>query len=91
MSRIIAIPIPSGQHDSLDSVPLKAGERLHIRWPSGQVQIVEVALERVYRGGTDEHGQGISLECLKAYIKLPVRGGAAKIYLLGFEAQRIKG
>lgn len=89
MSWISPLAISTGQHDSLDGVALKVGEQLHIRWPSGQVQTVEVAIDCVYRGGTDANGQGVSVECWKAYIKLPVRGGAAKVYLAGFEAQRL--
>lgn len=87
MSSIVPLPTNNGQHDSLDGVPLKDGETLYIKWPTGSVQEIVVALDRVYRGGTED-GQGISIECLKAYIKLPVFGAVAKVYLAGFEAQR---
>lgn len=81
------LPSSGGYHDSLDGSPLKDGDRLYVRWPAGSTQLIVVATETLYRGAMID-GQVKNAPCVKAFIKVPVIGAvAAKVYLVGFEAQ----
>jgi hypothetical protein len=88
-SKILTFQAPSGGlQDSLDGVPLKEGEYLHIRWPGNPgLQLVRVSIDTVHLGVLVA-GEAVSVECTKAFIKLPVFGDVAKVYLNGFEARR---
>lgn len=66
--------------DGLDDAPLRAGETIAIKW-GGVVLMVEVQIEMIPYGDGEHH---------KAYFSLSARGGQTKIYLVGFQAQRIK-
>jgi|WetSurMetagenome_2_1015567.scaffolds.fasta_scaffold1730009_1 hypothetical protein len=83
----IAARIENGYFDCLDKVDLKQGDLLFIRWPAGSVEKVTVQLELATRGELVD-GQVVEVPCHKAFILVPVFGGVAKVYLLGFEAQR---
>jgi hypothetical protein len=79
-------PDTGGYHDSLDGIPLQAGEKLHIRWPSGYFQEVPVGVDVTYIATS----AGIPIKCTKVYLlSTTTYGATGKIYLVGFEAQRI--
>lgn len=89
MGKIVTKDTNGGYFDSLEGEVLIEGDCLHIRWPSGFVQRVEVYVEILTRGDL-RNGFVVEVECRKAYAKVPVVGGDAKLFLNGFEAQKTK-
>jgi hypothetical protein len=77
----------NGQFDSLAGEILREGEHIYIRWASGVVERVEVHLETVVRGVVKD-GEVLELKCYRAYMKIPVLGGEAKVFLNGFDGQK---
>jgi len=86
-TRIEALELESGLHDSLGGVPLKDGDRIYVRWPSGFVQPAEVKVSVVIHG-TLRDGSTVEIPCHKAYMEVQTTGSPARVYLQGFEAQR---
>lgn len=89
MGKIVTKNTNVGYFDTLEGEALREGDCLHIRWPSGFVQRVEVYIEIVTRGDL-RNGFVVEAECYKAYAKVPVVGGDAKLFLNGFEAQKVR-
>jgi hypothetical protein len=89
-NKVVTLQQDNGFHDSLDGVVLTAGEKLYIRWPSGATQPVEVLIDVAPRGVLQD-GSIVTIACSKAYIQVGTFGGdAARVYLNGFAAQRIR-
>lgn len=86
-SRITSIQHGDAYHDSLNGKALKTGDRVHVKWPSGSIQTVEVRLHCVFIG-TLKEGQVVEVPSHKAYFNLKVQGADTKVYLTGWVAQK---